>query len=134
MLLLNIENKDIITGVYNGEEPRVEDITIKEVSIITGKDLRVIIKFDTTDLPKSLPVKWRIRGVNCVQFVMECVNVNLNNVYITDECRHIKLEVHPQGDKKIVVFKDVFEKVIVELEARWIYLRNITGYTDTTGA
>ncbi|MCI0922608.1 Imm50 family immunity protein [Sphingobacterium rhinopitheci] len=131
MLLLNIENRDIIKGIYKEKEPRLEDLTLREVSIITGLDVRLIVKFDTRDLPESLPIKWRVRNVNCVQFVVECVDVKLKIVDIIDECQHIKLEIHKEIDSKTVVFRDVFEKVVLALEVKWIYVRSIVGYTDS---
>lgn len=131
MLLLNIENRDIIKGIYKEKEPRLEDLTLREVSIITGLDVRLIVKFDTRDLPESLPIKWRARNVNCVQFVIECVDVKLKIVDIIDECQHIKLEIHKEIDGKTVVFRDVFKKVVLALEVKWIYVRSIVGYTDS---
>lgn len=131
MLLLNIENRDIIKGIYKEKEPRLEDLTLREVSIITGLDVRLIVKFDTRDLPENLPIKWRARNVNFVQFVVECVDVKLKIVDIIDECQHIKLEIHKEIDSKTVVFRDVFEKVVLALEVKWIYVRSIVGYTDS---
>ena len=131
MLLLNIENRDIIKSIYKEKEPRLEDLTLRKVTIITGLDVRLIVKFDTRDLPESLPIKWKATNVNCVQFVIEFVDVKLKIVDIIDECQHIKLDIYNEIDGKTVIFRDVFEKVVLALEVKWIYVRSIVGYTDS---
>jgi len=53
----------------------------------------------------------RARNINCVQFVVEFVDVKLKIVDIIDEYQHIKLEIHKEIDRKTLYLEMYLKKL-----------------------
>lgn len=132
MLSTFVENKGILKGVYKNIEPSLRSLYIREFLIVTGEDLRVILKFDTYELPMEIPHKWQEIGVNTVQFMVEFIDVDLSFVNISNvNFQKVEMSLHSLDNKIQVVCSDVFGNEVFCFDSKWIYLKNITGYQNS---
>lgn len=127
MWISNIENNEGLKNIYK-EEPSLLNLYLHEFSVLTGEDIRVIIKFDLGDRPKELPSKWRINKVNTIQLVFEFIRVDLNNLVITNNNFRKGKMIINENKNKHIIFIDDKESEVFNLKAKWIFLKNIFGY------
>jgi hypothetical protein len=66
-----IENPASIGAIYGNDLPSLNDVHLHEISFINGVELECNLKFDLRDLPPSLPLKWKQRGVNQIQMLLK---------------------------------------------------------------
>ena len=130
MWLENIENIEVIKGVYKDQLPNLDEIIVNSLNISTGENLDLIIVFDIENLPNNIPSKWKEGKVNTIQIILNFISaeikcIGLNNKNYRNLCLDIvKLE---NGTKRIMGI-DKTGKSAFEFNANWIYVKNISGY------
>lgn len=132
MWLSNVENKEIFRSIYKDKELLLEKLLLHELSVYTGESTRVIIKFDTQELPNELPTKWKNGNVNTLQISMEFIDVNVKKIFINENnYKKVIFIIEAMADSKRVRCIDVYGEEVFDLEVKWIYLKNISGYRNT---
>lgn len=132
MWLSSIENKEVFRSIYRDKELSLDKLFLHELSVFTGENPRVIVKFDTSELPNELPTKWKIGKVNTLQITMEFIGVTFNSFSINkNNFKNVLSDIEPMGDRKRVRCVDVYREEVFDLEAKWIYLKNISGYQNS---
>lgn len=128
-----INSKDSVIALYNGVLPQFQDVTIQELSIITGEDIELDIRFDTCEMPSPLPLKWKAQEVNTIQFIIGCVGVKFNQFAInSDFTTHSSVYITTIGSKKQLTIQKSDGTIGIQIETAWIYVKSMTGYCSTT--
>lgn len=127
-----IDSKDSVIALYKGVLPQFQDVTVQELSIITGDDIELDIRLDTSEIPSPLPLKWKAQEVNTIQFVIGCVGVKfsqfaINSGFVT----HTSVYINTIGSKKQLTIQKSDGTIGIQIETAWIYVKSITGYCST---
>lgn len=125
-----VENSHSIQAIYRDRIPSFENVFLVKCVILPGADTEVILTIDTKELPVNMPEKWVKREVNIVQIELEIIvdkilefDVGNSNEYT------LEIESVKNNHRRIYLREKKNNKTIC-IEASWIYLKNITGYTQ----
>lgn len=125
-----IDGKEKVEKLYNGILPKLESIYIHEITIITGEDIELDIRFDIKDIPKEMPSKWMARKVNTVQFVFGFLCVKFIEFNINEDFKKgyiLKCEKIAIDKNKITIINSE-GKVKLSFWSKWNYIKSLSGY------
>ncbi len=133
MWLENIENKQIIKSIYKNKIPNINQVCVKEFNISTSESLTVILKFDIKEMPDDIPYKWKENEVNTIEVILSFINTEIKYIYFNNiNYKTISLNIDKlENGLKNITGKDNLGELIFELEANWVYIKNIIGYHNT---
>ena len=130
MWLSKIENVNTVKAIYKEKEPSLNNITLHKVTILPEKCLDLKLVFDIEDMPDNLPLKWKIRKANAVEFQFDFSEVSIKHISITNNSHtDVKLIINKLDEEtKQVIGFDKLGNCIFDFNANWIYIQYISGY------
>ena len=121
------EDSKCISAIYKENLPDFHEIEIVKVVIVPGKDACLSVTFDISELPRQLPLKWKLQGVNTIQIEISFISIEIIKCNITNGSK-CSFELIKKGDRRHVIFKDIMGKKEICIEAKWVYANSISAY------
>ena len=122
------ENVRSLTALYKNI-PQLQDVEIIKIIVVPGEDLELILTLDTSELPEKLPLKWLDRKVNTVQIEFDFIGVRIINFNIDNGSNYCFTIERLRGNEHIIILTNKANCDKIKFEARWAYIKNISGYT-----
>ena len=122
------ENVRSLTALYKNI-PQLQDVEIINIIVVPGEDLELILTLDTSELPEKLPLKWLDRKVNTVQIEFDFIGVRIINFNIDTGSNYCFRIERLRGNEHIIILTNKANCDKIKFEARWAYIKNISGYT-----
>lgn len=122
------ENVRSLTALYKNI-PQLQDVEIIKIIVVPGEDLELILTLDTSELPEKLPLKWLDRKVNTVQIEFDFIGVRIINFNIDTGSNYCFRIERLRGNEHIISLTNKANCDKIKFEARWAYIKNISGYT-----
>lgn len=122
------ENVRSLTALYKNI-PQLQDVEIIKIIVVPGEDLELILTLDTPELPEKLPLKWLDRKVNTVQIEFDFIGVRIINFNIDNGSNYCFRIERLRGNEHIIILTNKANCDKIKFEARWAYIKNISGYT-----
>ena len=125
-----VENSRALANIFDKELVSLSEIKLVDTIIEYGINLNLILRFDLNQYPKNPPKKWAINNSNTVQLVLRLVDSEIIFFKTIENCFYIgNLDITGDSDIKSIAFVEKESKdVIFIINAKWIYLDNITSY------
>ena len=109
--------------------PQLQDVEIIKIIVVPGEDLELILTLDTSELPEKLPLKWLDRKVNTVQIELDFIGVRIINLNIDNGSNYCFRIESLRENEHIIILTNKANCDKIKFEARWAYIKNISGYT-----
>ena len=122
------ENARSLTALYKNI-PQLQDVEIIKLIVVPGEDLELILTLDTSELPEKLPLKWLDRKVNTVQIELDFIGVRIINFNIDNVSNYCFRIERLRENKRIIILTNKANCDKIKFEAKWAYIKNISGYT-----
>ena len=122
------ENVRSLTELYKNI-PQLQDVEIIKIIVVPGEDLELILTLDTSELPEKLPLKWLNRKVNTVQIELDFIGVRIINFNIDNGGNYCFKIESLRENEHIIILTNKANCDKIKFEARWAYIKNISGYT-----
>lgn len=122
------ENVRSLTALYKNI-PQLQDVEIINIIVVPGEDLELILTLDTSELPEKLPLKWLDRKVNTVQIEFDFLGVRIINFNIDTGSNYCFRIESLRENEHIISLTNKANCDKIKFEARWAYIKNISGYT-----
>ena len=122
------ENARSLTALYKNI-PQLQDVEIIKLIVVPGEDLELILTLDTSELPEKLPLKWLDPKVNTVQIELDFIGVRIINSNIDNVSNYCFRIESLRENKRIIILTNKANCDKIKFEAKWAYIKNISGYT-----
>lgn len=122
------ENACSLTALYKSI-PQLQDVEIIKLIVVPGEDLELILTLDTSELPEKIPLKWLDRKVNTVQIELDFIGVRIINFNIDNVSNYCFRIESLRDNKRIIILTNKANCDKIKFEAKWAYIKNISGYT-----
>jgi hypothetical protein len=129
MWLSLFENGEIVKSIYGDQIPSLDNIYLHEVKIVNGEELQCYLRFDLNILPQSRPLKWARKAVNTVQLDVILLGAEIISFSTSGGDMIGELQITSIGNFKKVSFVVNGTDIFV-FQAKWLDVRNITGYIN----
>ena len=125
------ENSKCISAVYKDKMPDLTNIEITKMVFMPGEDAELTVTIDTIELPQEMPSKWLMQKANTIQ--IEIVFIGIENI-IFDFTNGSRCDFNLINNNglKYVCFKSNVDEKEISFNAKWIYVKQISAYTNQT--
>ena len=125
------ENSKCISAVYKDKMPNLKNIEITKMVFMPGEDAELTVTIDTIELPQEMPSKWLMQKANTIQ--IEIVFIGIENI-IFDFTNGSRCDFNLINNNglKYVCFKSNVDEKEISFNAKWIYVKQISAYTNQT--
>lgn len=120
-----------ISMIYKEKMPDLQDVEIVKMEIEPGEDAEILITFDITELPRELPSKWLLKGVNTIQIEIAFIGIEFIKFNLTNGCK-CSLALESKDGRKYACFRNNIDDKEISLEAKWILAKYISAYFKNT--
>ena len=127
-----IDNNASVISLYKETLPRFQNIHVQDLSVITGQDIELDIRFDTGELPNPLPRKWEEMNVNTIQFAIGCTGVRFRHFDINDNFSdNQRLSIEVTDSTKILTIWKSNGDIGLQVETPYVFVKSVSGYCST---